>query len=134
MEHTSIVTASDLAMYAQTRESEAVVPELIWMLVNQVPDITLCRIPYGGAVNQPGLDGLVQTEAGFSTIVPKGKSFWEISTASNPQAAATENFKKRTKEINPDDRGKCTFVFVTARGSESGGGTSLPNANGEQTG
>ena len=45
MEHTKIVTASDLESYADTRDSEAVIPELVYMLVNACPGLTECRIP-----------------------------------------------------------------------------------------
>ena len=72
MEHTHIVNASELERYADTRESEAVIPELIWMLVNEVPDLTSCRIPYGDSVNQSGLDGLVEANSGFKQFVPSG--------------------------------------------------------------
>jgi hypothetical protein len=85
MDHTHIVQASDLDRYAQTRYSEAVIPELIYWLVKQsCPDLVVCRIPYGDAVNQPGLDGMVETEEGFLEFVPKGSSYWEIGTWCQP--------------------------------------------------
>jgi hypothetical protein len=121
MEHTQIVNASDLATYADTRDSEAVIPELVWMLVNQVPDLTVCRIPYGDAVNQPGLDGLVKTVNGFRQFVPKDRSFGEIGTGSKPHAKATADFAKRTKEIPAEERAECSYVFVTPYGAGSGG-------------
>ena len=66
MEHTQIVTALELEGYAELRDSEAVIPELVWLLVNEsVPDLISCRIPYGDAVNQPGISQLSQ-----STITP----------------------------------------------------------------
>jgi hypothetical protein len=122
MDHTHIVQASDLDRYAQTRDSEAVIPELIYWLVKQsCPDLVVCRIPYGDAVNQPGLDGMVETEEGFLEFVPKGSSYWEIGTGANPQSKATRDFKQRTEEIDDEIRAHSSFVFVTPRSSGSGG-------------
>jgi hypothetical protein len=122
MEHTQIVTAAELENYANTIESEAVVPELVWMLVKESStDLTTCRIPYGDAVNQPGWDGLVETATGFRQFVPLGKSFWEIGTGGDPQGKATADFKKRTDNTKPEDRKDATFVFVTPRGAGAGG-------------
>lgn len=76
MKHTSIVTPNDLARYADARESQGVIPELIYLLIKQsAPDISECRIPYGDAVNQPGMDGIVDCETGFLEFVPAGKSY-----------------------------------------------------------
>lgn len=122
MEHTQIVTSAELENYANTIESEAVVPELIWMLIKESStDLTNCRIPYGDAVNQPGWDGLVETQTGFRQFVPQGKSFWEIGTSGDPQGKATSDFKKRTQNTRPEDRKDATYVFVTPRGAGAGG-------------
>ena len=40
MEHTLIVTAAELENYADTRDSECVVPELVYMLINACPGST----------------------------------------------------------------------------------------------
>jgi hypothetical protein len=122
MDHTHIVQAGDLDRYAPTRDSQAVIPELVYWLVKQsCPDLVVCRIPYGDAVNQPGRDGLVETADGFREFVPKGKSYWEIGTGADPQTKATDDFKKRTEEIDDRERADSSFVFVTPRSSGSGG-------------
>ncbi len=122
MDHTHIVQAGDLDRYAPTRDSQAVVPELVYWLVKQsCPNLVVCRIPYGDAVNQPGWDGMVETEEAFFEFVPKGKSFWEIGTGADPQSKATNDFKKRTDEIDVKERADSSFVFVTPRSSGSGG-------------
>ncbi|HBG05250.1 MAG: hypothetical protein A2075_20955 [Geobacteraceae bacterium GWC2_58_44] len=122
MEHSQIVTAKELENYSETRDSEAIIPELVWMLVNEsVSDLTTCRIPYGDAINQPGWDGLVETENGYRQFVPKKKSYWEIGTGNNPQDKATKDFKKRTDEMILEERQVASYVFVTPRGAGSGG-------------
>ena len=60
MDHTFIIRPNELDRYADHRESQDVIPELVYWLVKQsVSTLYLCRIPYGDAVNQPGWDGLV---------------------------------------------------------------------------
>ena len=122
MDHTHIVQASDLSRYADTRDSQGVIPELVYLLVRQsVPNAISCRIPYGNAVNQPGWDGIVECEDGYPPFVPRGKSYWEIGTGANPQSKATDDFNKRTAEINDAERADYSFVFVTPRSSMSEG-------------
>jgi len=122
MDHTHIVQVGDLERYADTRDSQSVIPELIYRLVKQsIDNPIMCRIPYGDAVNQPGWDGLVETDESFLEFVPEGKSYWEIGTGSQPQDKATDDFKKRTDSISDTDRAKASFVFVTPRCAGSGG-------------
>ena len=122
MDHTHIVNDSDLEKYADTRASEGVIPELVYLLVKQsVSQISVCRIPYGDAVNQPGWDGLVETQDDFLEFVPKGVSYWEIGTPADPQTKATKEFRKRTKRISESNRNGSSFIFVTPRSRGSGG-------------
>lgn len=122
MDHTHIITAADLEEYAKRRDSEGVIPELIYWLVKQsVSSLSVCRIPYGDSVNQPGWDGLVETEEAFLEFVPKGFSYWEIGTGQNPQKKATNDFRKRTEKISNEERANSAFIFVTPRSSGSGG-------------
>lgn len=114
MEHTHIVTANDLESFADRRESEGVIPEFVSHLIKEtVSDLTLCRIPYGDSIGQPGLDGIVETTQGGRQYVPAGRSVWEIGTGARPQAKATSDFGKRTKKTKPDERINTTYVVVT---------------------
>ena len=118
MKYTSIVTPNDLARYADARESQGVIPELIYLLIKQsAPDVSECRIPYGDAVNQPGMDGIVDCETEFFEFVPARKSYWEIGTGKDPQEKASSDFQKRTDE----ERADSAFVFVTPRSAEAHG-------------
>jgi hypothetical protein len=112
MEHTQIVSATELETYAETRDSEAVIPELVYLLVREVPDLIACRIPYGAAINQPGWDGFVETESGFRQFVPKNKSFWEIGTGANAQAKATKDFTDRTNKMTLEERKEASYIAV----------------------
>lgn len=122
MEHTQIVSAAELEQYAERIDSEAVIPELISLLIKEsVSDLTECRIPYGDKVNEPGWDGLVETPTGFRQFVPSNGSFWEIGTGKKPQGKATSDFKKRTRSMSPADRQSSSYVFLTPRCTGSGG-------------
>ncbi len=115
MEHTLVVSSIELERYANTRESESVIPELVLNLVQaSVLDLTKCRIPHT-TVNQPGLDGLIETPSGFRQYVPKGRSYWEIGTGKDPQDKATADFTKRTRETGIEERAGAAYVFVTPR-------------------
>ena len=119
MEHTKLVTPAELEDFADRRDSEPVIPELVATLVNlSVPDLTQCRIPYGDSIGLPGLDGIVQTENGFRQYVPRQTSYWEIGRSENAQNKATRDYKKRTENTPVAERGKVTFVFVTPRSKD----------------
>lgn len=116
VEHTKLVTPSELEDFADRRDSEPVIPELIALLINlSVSDLTLCRIPYGDLIGLPGLDGMIRTESGFRQFVPKGSSYWEIGRGGNAQGKATDDYRKRTATTSQEDKADATFVFVTPR-------------------
>ena len=121
MDHTHIVQAGEFERYADTRESQDEIPELIYLLVKQSSNPSVCRIPYGKAVNQPGWDGIVEAESAFLEFVPEGRSYWEVSTTVNPQSEATKYFSQRMDALSDTDRANATFIFVTPRSSGAGG-------------
>lgn len=114
MEHTHIVTATDLETYANTIESEQVLPEFVSYLIKEsVSDLTYCRIPYGNSIGLPGYDGMVETAIGGRQYVPAGKSVWEIGTGAKPQHKATDDFRERLKATIETDRKDMSYVAVT---------------------
>jgi hypothetical protein len=116
MEQPIVITASDLDHFADSRDSQAVIPYIIYLLVNSsVKELTECRIPYGDAINQPGWDGLVSAGNGYRQFVPGGDSYWEIGVGASPRTKATEDLEKRTPEMPPERRSEATYVFVTPR-------------------
>lgn len=114
MEHTHIVTATDLETYSDAIESEQVLPEFVSLLIREsVADLTYCRIPYGNSIGQPGYDGMVETAKGGRQFVPAGKSVWEIGTGAKPQKKATDDFRDRLKATTDADRKDVSYVAVT---------------------
>lgn len=76
MEHTKLVTASELEDFSDRRDSEPVIPELVHLLVTlSLTDLTHCRIPYGDSIGLPGLDGLVKQKLAFDSSFPRKRAF-----------------------------------------------------------
>ena len=122
MDHTHIIQAGDLSRYADTRDSQGVIPELICRLIRQsVPNASVFRMPYGDDINQSGMDGIVECKDGYPPFVPDGKSCWEIGTGTNPQAKASKDFLNRTKKLSVSERAESSFVFVTPRSAGANG-------------
>lgn len=122
MDYNHIIT-TNLETYSKSRESEAVIPELIYLLVKQsIPAGSICRVPYGDGIRISGADGLVESATAFLEFIPQGKSYWEIGVG-DPRPKATSDFKKRsideTTRLSEAIRAESTFVFVTPRNSWS---------------
>ena len=76
----------------------------------------LRRVDFPGYDNaqRKGSDGFV--EAGAATPwVPEGRSYWEFGTDQKPGAKAESDYTARLKSVDPAERAKSTFVFVTPR-------------------
>ena len=107
---THIITATHLKGW-QGRQPQGDLPTLIRDLVwSTARGLTHISFPGGDSVYRPGFDGVVIAEAD-TIFVPAGKSIWEIGTDANPKTKANGDYKKRTKNPDPD----ATFIFVTPR-------------------
>jgi hypothetical protein len=116
MQHAILITEEILNSQSDFAESQGLMPELFCrLIIASVRNPTGLRVPFGGSVNQPGLDGLLISPTSFDPYVPQGQSIWEIGTGNDPQSKATSDFTKRTKEIAAADRATMAFVFVTTR-------------------
>ena len=64
-----------------------------------------------------GWDG--QIDAGAATPwIPAGKSCWEFSVNADPRRKAEHDYQARLRALSAEERGDCTFVFVTPRNWE----------------
>src|SRR5262245_36050521 len=113
--HRNWVTARHLEAWAQTRDAQATLPQLIRRLVHATgKPITRIEFPAGEQVQRPGLDGIVETDAA-DPFVPEGASVWEMGVDKNPGAKAEGDFAKRRKQDLGLEKKKTTYIFVTPR-------------------
>jgi len=108
------ISATQIDQWAETRESQSILPQLIRRLIWAVTIPNQINFPAGDSINQPGWDGEVINEY-ENNWVPKGRSFWECSCQKNVTKKANKDYKKRTEEIPPDIRANSTLVIVSAR-------------------
>ncbi len=108
------VTAKRIAEWADSRDAQASLPRLVRRLALNAATTTQISFPAGDSVSLPGWDGELCSKAG-DPWVPKEKSFWELSCEARPTVKANRDYKKRTKDTDPDVRLESTLVIVTAR-------------------
>ena len=110
-----LVDATDIAAWANRRESQGVLPKLVRRLVHA----TCQRVAHAGfrageGVQLGGWDGIVEVEQG-NAFVPNGLSVWELSTEKHARGKADDDYAKRLRDPLGVDPSRATFVFVTAR-------------------
>ncbi len=96
-------------------EARTHLPVLLRKLVHSTGQ-ELRKVDFPGYDNaqRKGSDGVV--EAGAATPwVPEGNSYWEFGTEEKPATKAEEDYAARLKSVDPAERARSTFVFVTPR-------------------
>ncbi|QWR75999.1 hypothetical protein [Candidatus Magnetomonas plexicatena] len=93
------ITAKDLERWADARQSEADLPELIKLLIfASAKNIASIRFPSCEYVNRAGWDGQLICSDGLPQFVPKGNSVWELSTSKDVSGKAWSDFDKRSSK------------------------------------
>lgn len=106
---------TDLAHWADRRDSQERMPELIRRLVHAtVSQLERIEFRAGEGVQLAGWDGIVQTPQG-NAYVPSGLSCWEVGTGASPKGKADADYEKRAADPLGLDPQQTTFVFVTPR-------------------
>jgi hypothetical protein len=109
------INATKIAQWAETREAQGHLPELIRRLIHATGGHPkYIDFPAGDLITQAGWDGQVESES-ENAWVPQGVSFWEMSCQKTPARKANSDYKKRTEQTSSADRSTATFVFVSAR-------------------
>ena len=109
------IDATDLNQWADRRDSQALLPEVLRRLVYAtVAGPRRVSFPSGESVQFPGWDGYVEALTG-TQFVPEGISCWELGTASQPKGKANDDYEKRTVDPLGVDPATAAFVFVTPR-------------------
>lgn len=110
-----LVNATDLAQWAQTRDAQGRLPQLVRRLVLATTrDVARVDVRSGDGVLYGGWDGIVESLTG-SPFVPAGTSVWEMGTNQDPKAKAEEDYKKRTANPLHLHQADTAYVFVTPR-------------------
>ncbi len=110
-----LIKAIELQHWADTKESEVLMPELMRRLIHaSIKDITRMSFPNEDCVNLPGFDGILETTFN-NPYVPVGKSAFEIGTDKKQKGKADHDYNNRTREISDEEKANTHFVFVIAR-------------------
>lgn len=110
-----LIKALDLQHWADTKESEVLMPELMRRLIHaSMKGITRISFPNEDSVNLPGFDGVLET-TDKNAYVSNGLSVYEIGTNKSQKKKADKDYNKRTKDTMARERKKMNFVFVTPR-------------------
>ncbi|MCB9163470.1 MAG: hypothetical protein H6592_03400 [Flavobacteriales bacterium] len=110
-----LVTATDIAQWANTLESRALLPKLIRKLaVASRLTFKAIRFTSDEGVQEPDWDGFLDSPE-RSTYIPKGQSGWELSVQKSVRAKADRDLALRAGGLSSSERMKTTYVCVTAR-------------------
>ena len=109
------ITSTDLKQWADTKECQQLLPELIKRLIDtSVSNVDRISFPSGDATFLPGWDGIVSCDENID-IVPAGISLWECGADDGISRKINRDFKKRDDNPLGYDKKESTFVFVTPR-------------------
>jgi transcriptional regulator with XRE-family HTH domain len=110
------VNATDLSQWADRRDGQGSMPELLTRLIRAAAGSTAqLQFPSDESVQLSGWDGICNVDNGTEHI-PCGSSGWEIGTQRRDiKDKADGDYTKRTAKPLGLDRRKTTFVFVTPR-------------------
>jgi transcriptional regulator with XRE-family HTH domain len=109
------ITETDLAHWADRRDGQAMLPELVRRLIlaegGYFPEL---RFASGDSVQMHGWDGECRADLA-SEHIPAGWSGWELGTNQVPKQKADRDYKQRTQDALHLEPANTTFIFVTPR-------------------
>ncbi|MBB5499585.1 hypothetical protein HDG37_003805 [Paraburkholderia sp. MM5384-R2] len=110
------IEASDLADWADRRDGQAAMPELLSRLISATcNNVAQLRFPAGDSVQYSGWDGTCVAAVAVDPV-PRGASAWEVgSQRTGIRAKADEDYEKRTSDPGAVSLKDATYVFVTPR-------------------
>ena len=113
MKNPELITADDLNVWPDkdARDAQENFPLLIPHLLLNTPGVSAVSARAGNGVNEPGYDGVAQSD-GTVSVLPPGSLLFEFGTNKDIGAKATDDYRKRVKQ---DDAASHVFVFATPR-------------------
>jgi transcriptional regulator with XRE-family HTH domain len=114
-----LISAADLAQWAERRGSKSAFPELIFRLILATTQNRFLRLrfPADESIQLPGWDGICE-QAGVENFhfLPRGSSGWELTTQRlGIREKANAEYRKRTEDPLELARDQSTFVFASLR-------------------
>ena len=108
------VKARDIEQWASRIEARELLAVLLRKLVHETGrDLTRVDFPGFDNSQRPGWDGVVEAETA-TAWVPAGLSGWEFGTNKDVAKKAETDYGNRLS-LPPEERARCTLVFVTPR-------------------
>lgn len=109
------IDATDLNQWANRRDAQARLPQLLRRLIHAtVQQPRRVGFPSGESVQMGGWDGIVDADVG-NTFVPDGFSVWELGVNRDVKGKADSDYQKRCTNPLGVVPTETTFVFVTPR-------------------
>lgn len=109
------IDATDLNQWANRRDAQARLPQLLRRLIHAtVQQPRRVGFPSGESVQMGGWDGIVDAPEG-NTFVPDGFSVWELGVNRGVKKKAESDYQKRCTTPRGLVPAETTFVFVTPR-------------------
>ena len=108
-----LVNALEIEDWSRRLDSRGQFPGVVRMLINRNNDqITRLDMRDAEGTGAHGYDGIVEALRG-STLVPVGRSVWEMGVNEDANAKANQDYNERTKNPQGENQVETTFVFVT---------------------
>ena len=113
MKNPELITADDLNVWPDknARDAQENFPLLIRHLLLNTPGVSAVSARAGNGVNEPGYDGVAQSD-GTVSVLPPGSLLFEFGTNKDIDTKASKDYRKRAKQ---DDAADYVFVFATPR-------------------
>jgi len=103
----TFINATDLTAWADRRDAQGVLPQLIRRLVTGTVDgIEKIAFRSREGVQLGGWDGMVIVRAG-NAFVPDGASYWELSTRKKVKQKADTDYRERLNHLGKLCTGRC---------------------------
>lgn len=107
-----LISATDLAQWADQTDSKTAFPELIRRLLAQTAGITNIEMRANEGTSAPGWDGRA-TSAG-SAYLPAGELRFEVGTNKKVKVKADSDYAKRVKKLGKEAH-HYVYIFATPR-------------------
>jgi hypothetical protein len=104
-----LIDASQLSVWAGSRQSQELFPELMRRLLARSAGVSDISVPTGDGIYAHGWDGIAKSR--HAKFLPHGILYFEFGTDAKPATKASNDLKLRLDDSHPDG----IFVFATPK-------------------